>query len=307
MPATAMRGNRLPGIDNQTLRRRIKRAERAIIPEMLRVFEPRRRGDAFHAIHAADPAAQPPLHWAWPASAPQTPIGAQLVLPSDHPAAPWLSTSWTVPALAGPLPDVPMPGQSVMPPTLPSSDAACWRGHGTHGTNPAPQPPTLHAAATTAATLGPKNERRQTDADPDAVHTSVARAESPATDFARFALAPLEDSVARAASISTDFTRVTSAENRAFARLLSSSAHDTRPGFLVQVGGAGAKASDACDFCWAVQAEGGIEESMESGHRLRPSVDLARLTSEEDRTFAHLLSDGVRFPRLGSESWHPLA
>ena len=373
-----MSGNRLPGVENTTLRRRIMRAERAIIPKMLRVSEPRcprRRGGA---IHAADPAPQPPLHGARPASAAQTPIGALLVLPSDHPAAPWLSTSWTVPALACPLPDVPVPGQSAMP----SSDAARWRGHGTHGANPAPQPPPLHAAdhaaATTAATpragskrtrsvasmdvrqpaaaedpavcaergcpdlpaiphpqvaerhavygttletlartapdsatLGPKNERRQTDADPDAVHTSVARAESPSTDFACFASAPLEDSVARAASISTDFTRVTSAENRAFARLLSSSAHGTRPGFLVQVGGAGATASDACDFSWAVQAGGEIEESMEAGHSCARAAsicsDLARLTSEEDRSFARLLSDGVRFPRLGSESWHPLA
>ena len=43
----AMSGKHLRGVENTTLRRRIMRAERDIIPEMLR--EPRRRGGAMHA------------------------------------------------------------------------------------------------------------------------------------------------------------------------------------------------------------------------------------------------------------------
>ena len=91
----------------------------------------------------------PPLHGPRPVSEAQTPIGTQLSLPSDHHAASWLSTSWTVPGLADPPPDV--RGQSAMPPTLPSPDAARWRGHGIHSATPAPPPPPLHAEATAAA------------------------------------------------------------------------------------------------------------------------------------------------------------
>ena len=354
-----MRGKRLPGVENTTLRRRIRRAEIDILPEALRGDPP----SAMHAIHGPDPALQPPLHGPRPASEAQTPIGAQLLLPPDHPAASWMSTSWTVPGLADPLPDV--LSQSAMPPTLPSSDAARWRDHGIHSATPVPQPPPLHAEATVAATpragskrsfasmdvrqpdgdpavcakrgcpdlpataqmqaaqrhsvcrmalqtqaratldsatLGPKNECHQTDADPDTVHTSITRAEYPSTDFACFASAPSGNSFAQAASISAYFSRVSSAEDRAFARLLSISAHGTRPGFLV--GGAGARDSHACEFPMASQAGGGIEDRTEAGHSFARaasiSPDLARLTSEGDRTFARLLSNGVHFPRLGS-------
>ena len=95
----AMSGKHLRGVDNSTLRRRILRAERDILPKMLRGFEPRRRGGAMHAIHVPDPdpAPQPPLHGPRPVSEAQTLIGAQLPLLPDHPAASWLSTSWTVP------------------------------------------------------------------------------------------------------------------------------------------------------------------------------------------------------------------
>ena len=138
-----MRGKRLPGVENTTLRRRIRRAEIDILPEALRGDPP----SAMHAIHGPDPALQPPLHGPRPASEAQTPIGAQLSLPPDHPAASWLSTSWTVPGLADLL------GQSpAMPPTLPSPDAGRWRSHGIHSATPAPQPPPLRAEATAAAT-----------------------------------------------------------------------------------------------------------------------------------------------------------
>jgi len=359
-----MSGKHLRGVENTTLRRRIMRAKRDIMPEMLR--EPRRRGGAMHAVQGPDPdpAPQPPLHGPRPVSEAQTPIGTQLSLPFDHPAASWLSTSWTVPGLADPPPD--MLGQSAMPPTLTSPDAARWRGHGIHSATPALPPPPLHAEATAAATpragskrslanmdvrqpdgedpavcakrgctdppatahlqaaqrhsvhrmtrqtqarttldsatLGPKNECHQTDADPDTAHTSITRAEFPSTDFACFASAPSGNSFAQAASISADFSRVSSEENRAFARLLSSSAQGTRPGFLV--GGAGARDSHACEFPMASQAGGGIEDRTEAGHSFARaasiSPDLARLTSEGDRTFARLLSNGVHFPRLGS-------
>jgi hypothetical protein len=321
--SNAMSFKHLRGVENSTLRRRIVRAEQDL-PKMLR-GDRRRRGHTMHAIHGPDPAPQPPIYGARPASEAQTPIGAQLSLPPNHAAASWLSTSWTVPGLADPLPDV--LGPLVMPPTLPSPDAARWRGHGIHGATPAPQPPPLHAEATAAATpragskrsfmdarqpdgedpavcakrgcpdlpatvhlqaaqlhsvyrttlqtqarttldsatLGPKNKFHQTDDDPDTVHTSITRAESPSTDFACFASAPSGNSFARAASISTDFSRVTSAENRAFARLLSSSAHGTLPGFLV--GGAGARDSHACEFPMASQAGGGIEERTEADGR----------------------------------------
>ena len=210
----------LRGVENTTLRRRILRAERDLLPKTLlgfeprrsgfeprrRGFEPRRRGGALHAVNGPDPdpAPQPPLHGPRPVSETQTLIGT-LPIPPDHPAASWLSTSWTVPCLAD---------------------------------------------------LKPENECHQTDADPDTVHASITRAEYPSTDFACFASAPSGNSLARAASISTDFSRVTSAENRAFARLLSSSAQGTRPGFLV--GGAGARDSHACEFPIARQAGGGI-------------------------------------------------
>ena len=144
-----MSGKHLRGVENTTLRRRIRRAEIDILPEALRE-DPPRRGRAMHAIHGPDPALQPPLHGPRPASEAQTPIGAQLSLPPNHAAASWLSTSWTVPGLADPPPD--MLGQSAMPPTLTSPDAARWRGHGIHSATPAPQPPPLHAEATAAAT-----------------------------------------------------------------------------------------------------------------------------------------------------------
>ena len=362
LQTTDMRSKRLPGVENTTLRRRIRRAEIDILPEALR-GDPPRRGCAMHAIHGPDPALQPPLHGPRPASEAQTPIGAQLLLPPDHPAASWMSTSWTVPGLADPLPDV--LSQSAMPPTLPSSDAARWRDHGIHSATPVPQPPPLHAEATVAATpragskrslasmdvrqpdgedpavwakrgcpdlpataqmqaaqrhsvhrmtlqtharttldsatLGPKNECHQTDADPDTVHTSITRAEFPPPDFACFASAPSGNSFAQAASISADFSRVSSAEDRAFARLLSISAHGTRPGFLV--GGAGARDSPACEFPMASQAGGGIEDWTEAGHSFPRaasiSSDLARLTPEGDR----VLSYGVHFPQPGSEGW----
>ncbi len=375
-----MRGKRLPGVDNTTLRRRIVRAENDIIPRVLRGVDS--RGSA-HAIHAIET----PFHWAQPASESQTAVGAQLSIPPDHPAACWLSTSWTVPDLTSPPPGV--PGQWA--PTLPSPDAgdhaARWRGHAMHGATPARQPP-LNMEATTAAgprrgsrrsfasmderqpareyptdrpltphellctqnnvakrsksngmlsgttslAIGnvdpnadgqefavrrtehrdwptkqgcpdlpapphppfaqrhtvyrtnqtPTNECLQFDADPDAVHTSVARAKTPSTDFKCFAFAPSEweDSFARAASISTDFTRVTSAEDRAFARLLSISAKDTHPGFLV--GGEGAKAYP-CNSSRASQAGGeGLGGARHSFARATSGCpDLARLFPEE--------------------------
>ena len=354
-----MSGKHLRGVENTTLRRRILRAERDILLKPLR--EPRSRRRRGGAVHGPDPdpAPQPPLHGPRPVSEAQTLIGTHLPLPPDHPAASWLSTSWTVPGLADLL------GQSpAMPPTLPSPDAGRWRSHGIHSATPAPQPPSLHAEATLAATpragskrsfasmdvrqpdgdpavcakrgcpdlpataqmqaaqrhsvcrtalqtqaratldsatLGPKNECHQTDADPDTVHTSITRAEYPSTDFACFASAPSGNSFAQAASISTDFSRVTSEENRAFARLLSSSAHGTLPGFLV--GGAGALDSHACEFPMASQAGGGIEDWTEAGHSFPRaasiSSDLARLTPEGDR----VLSYGVHFPQPGSEGW----
>jgi len=251
------------------------------------------------AFARPDPAApQPPLHGPRPVSEAQTLIGAQLPLLPDHPAASWLSTSWMVPGLADLL------GQSsAMPPTLPSPDAARWRSHGIHSATPAPQPPPLHAEATLAATprAGPKRsfasmDVRQPDGDPAVCDK---RAEYPSTDFACFASAPSGNSFAQAASISTDFSRVTSEENRAFARLLSSSAHGTSPGFLV--GGAGARDSHACEFPMASQAGGGIAERTEAGHSFPRaesiSSDLARLTPEGDR----VLSNGVHFPQPGSE------
>ena len=142
-----MRGKRLPGADNTALRRRIVRDENDIIPRVLRDLEPPGLDDALaiQADHRATPAPQPPRHGAQPASGAQMHIGAQLLLPTDHGAASWLSTSWTVPDLTGPLPDV--PGQWARP----SPDAARGRGHTIHSASPAPQPP-LNVVATTAAT-----------------------------------------------------------------------------------------------------------------------------------------------------------
>ncbi len=335
-----MRGKRLPGAGNTALRRRIVRAENDIIPRLLRVHS---ATDA--PLHGAR---QPPLHTARSASE----IGAQLSLPPDHAAASWLTTSWTVPDLTGPLPNE--SDQWAMPP-LPSPGAARWRGHAIQSATPAPQPPLFHAEATTATTpwagskrsfasmdvrepagdgcpdlpatlhpgLPPFMERHtmyrrttptnvfyQSDADPDAVYTtSVARAESPSTDFASFAFTPSEDSFERGVSISTDFTRVASEEDRAFVRLLSISANATHPGFFV--GGAGAKAShpcSGCDFSRPSQAGGGGEARRSFAAARAASAsgcpDFARLSSAEDRhyTFA---SDVAYFP--GSEDWPPPA
>eukprot|EP00802_Teleaulax_amphioxeia_P013271 Tamp_13320.p1 GENE.Tamp_13320~~Tamp_13320.p1 ORF type:complete len:313 (+),score=34.99 Tamp_13320:298-1236(+) len=154
----------LRGVENSTLRRRILRAEQDL-PEMLRGHRPR-RGHTMHAIHGPDPAPQPPIHGARPASEAQTPIGAQLSLPPNHAAASWLSTSWTVPGLADPLPDV--LSHSAMPPTLPSSDAARWRDHGIHSATPVPQPPPLHAETTAATT--PRTGSKRSLASMDVRH-----------------------------------------------------------------------------------------------------------------------------------------
>ena len=51
----AMSGKHLRGVDNTTIRRRIMRAERDILPKMLRGFETPRRGGAMHAVHGPDP------------------------------------------------------------------------------------------------------------------------------------------------------------------------------------------------------------------------------------------------------------
>ena len=181
-----MSGKHLRGVDNSTLRRRILRAERDILLKPLR--EPRSRRRRGGAVHGPDPdpAPQPPLHGPRPASEAQTPIGAQLSLPPDHPAASWMSTSWTVPGLADPLPDV--LSQSAMPPTLPSSDAARWRDHGIHSATPVPQPPPLHVEATAATTPRAGSKRslasmdvRQPDGEDPAVWAKRGCPDLPAT------------------------------------------------------------------------------------------------------------------------------